>query len=109
MSTKQRVWAGETPYDDQTFEWAAGGTMAGLKKDVQGVYRAAMNGPEVRALYEALKGCKAWNTAISDGKFPDDLNLWKKVAEALAAYEKGLKEEAEQEARRDGRPNARES
>ncbi|MDP2727557.1 MAG: hypothetical protein Q8P59_08430 [Dehalococcoidia bacterium] len=79
-----RIWDGPTPYDDQQFEWAIGGSMAGLKKDVQGVHRAAMRSPLVRNMWEAL--CAASSAGLPEPEFSQ-------VRSAAIAYEAGLVEE----------------
>uniref|UniRef100_A0A6M3LG84 Uncharacterized protein n=1 Tax=viral metagenome TaxID=1070528 RepID=A0A6M3LG84_9ZZZZ len=78
MTTK-RVWAGETPWSPHV---SRDGVLVWQLQD-EG-YRAAMNSPEVQALYEALK--RAWD--VGDAGEEDE----RAAREALAAYEKGLRD-----------------
>ena len=86
MTTTQRVWAGETPFDK---ERKAAGMYAALERGQVEGYRAAMNSEVAWGLYEALhemagqfleEGSVGWRKRMTDS-----------VKEALAAYEKGLR------------------
>ena len=77
MTTKR--WAGETPYDE-AFMFSP--DAAEDEETLPGAYRAAMNSPEVRALYEAVRSMRLIELMGTPG-----------AREALAAYEKGLVDE----------------
>ena len=101
MNTKQRLWAGETPYDEKptTFppHWDT------CREPQQDAYRAAMNSLEVRAMYRALKAAPSGEHDINCGIFVQvkgrtmlDESLCRcyqhSRRKALAAYEKGLRD-----------------
>ena len=79
MSTKQRVWAGETPY----------GNDFGIAQALRTGFRDAMNSEVVRGLYEAAKEKHDHEHFRLCYQYPGQPQGCKLV-QALTAYEKGL-------------------
>jgi len=88
-----KTWNGATPFDRSV--WNRGIDDEGRTGCRIDGYRAAMNSPEVRAMYEAVGALLGWvlfeleQQWSSDGANDKDVQSAKV---ALAAYEAGLKE-----------------
>ncbi len=85
MSRESRVWAGETPFDymeGKCIDFEGEQTLEALQR----AYRVAMNSDVVQGLYDWLR--EYVNFLDCGGDVPDTFQ----AMQALAAYERGLKE-----------------
>ena len=89
MSTKQRVWAGETPYGNDLAQFRDNNLLDDVWELRPTAYRAAMNSDVVKGLYEAAKEKHDHEHFRLCYQYPGQPQGCKLV-QALTAYEKGL-------------------
>lgn len=86
-----KVWDGPTPYDEHLQRVIRQGHSSPALETGQQGFKAAMNSPTVRAMYEAAK------TTLDDKSDKDTCCgcHYPQLAKARDAYEAGLKETAD--------------